>query len=544
MLEPLKLRTLSSLAKVFPDEYPAYREIRTLSALKGETVSFQVAFCWEGGSNWHPNAAEGIAVTAESGLPVKLFRVENIPCSLPIYSGHDDNLLRDKPGLFPDLLRPLDGPVRTLPDQWGSIWAEIAVPESAAAGEYPIAVRFGEICETLTLTVLDAVLPEQTLINTHWFHTDCLSTQYGAPVFSERYWELVENYMKTAVEHGINFILTPLFTPPLDTDIGSERPTVQLVDVTVENGKYTFGFELFRQWVETAHRSGIRYFEIGHLFTQWGAAHAPKVMATADGEYKRIFGWETDASSEEYRGFLREMAAGLIAEIDRLGIRGECIFHVSDEPSEEVFESYKSASDFIYELFGDFKIIDALSSYTYYEKGVVRTPIPANNHIDPFIGNVPELWTYYCCGQYRDVSNRFFAMPSARNRILGMQMYKFDVKGFLQWGYNFWYSRQSRHEINPFLVTDGEAAWPAGDPFVVYPGKDGKPLCSLRLKVFREALQDMRALQLLESKIGKEAVIELLERNLGEPITFSSYPKSDEWLLSVREAVNRRIAES
>jgi hypothetical protein len=51
---------------------------------------------------------------------------------------------------------------------------------------------------------------------------------------------------------------------------------------------------------------------LSHLFTQWGAAHAPKIMATVDGTYRRLFGWETDAISDEYVGFLEAFAAELV----------------------------------------------------------------------------------------------------------------------------------------------------------------------------------------------------------------------------------------
>ena len=122
-------------------------------------------------------------------------------------------------------------------------------------------------------------------------------------------------------------------------------------------------------------------------------------------------------------------------------------------------------------------------------------------------------------------------MPSTRNRILGIQLYKFDIVGFLQRGYNFWYSQYSKYPIDP------------GDAFAVYPGEDRYPLESLRLEVFYEALQDLRALRLLEELIGREAVIEMLEEGLDEPISFRRYPTDDEWLLKKREQINRKIAE-
>ncbi|UJF15626.1 hypothetical protein LZ578_11830 [Jeotgalibaca sp. MA1X17-3] len=74
-------------------------------------------------------------------------------------------------------------------------------------------------------------LPPQKLIHTEWFHTDGMISYYGVEVFSEDYWEWVEKYLVMAVEHGVNMILTPIVTPPLDTEIGGERPTVQLVGI-------------------------------------------------------------------------------------------------------------------------------------------------------------------------------------------------------------------------------------------------------------------------------------------------------------------------
>ena len=189
------------------------------------------------------------------------------------------------------------------------------------------------------------------------------------------------------------------------------------------------------------------------------------------------------------------------------------------------------------------KVIDALSNIEFYEQGLLERPIPANNHIEPFIGRVPELWTYYCCGQHRDgVSNRFFAMPGWRTRVLGFQLWKFRCAGFLQWGFNFWNSRHSiEKNIDPFTITDGGLAWPSGDPFVVYPGENGQPLLSLRLKQFHEALQDLRALRLLERKIGYAAALAILEQGLDEPITFSQYPRSAAWLLATRERINQAL---
>jgi hypothetical protein len=344
-------------------------------------------------------------------------------------------------------------------------------------------------------------------------------------------------------------ILTPIFTPPLDTVIGGERPTVQLINVSVGEGEidgsttYSFEFTKLERWVALCQSKGVEYFEFSHLFTQWGAKHTPKIMASIGGVEQRIFGWDTDATGEAYAHFLGQLIPELDRVIRQLGIASCSYFHVSDEPTQEHLESYKKASDLVQKLLPpDYPIIDALTDISFYEQGIVQKPIPSNDHIEPFLeAGVPDLWTYYCCSQFKEVSNRFFNMPSARNRIIGLQLYKFGIQGFLHWGYNFYYSQYSIKPLDPFKVTDALHAFPSGDSFVVYPGEAG-PIESIRLEVFHEALQDLRALQLLETMIGKERTVALIEEDLSEPLTFSVYPRSTEWMLEVRERINQAIA--
>ena len=76
----------------------------------------------------------------------------------------------------------------------------------------------------------------------------------------------------------------------------------------------------------------------------------------------------------------------------------------------------------------------------------------------------------------------------------------------------------------------------------LYPDPNGKPLKSIRLIVFYDALQDIRTFKLCESLYGKEFVINLLEEGI-VPITFKHYPHNAEYMLSVREKINKAIIE-
>jgi len=557
-LPQFQTRCISSLEKVFADEPLHAPSWSRGTALWSETYAFQVAYRSE-------QSLHQLRVVASSELePWMSVRTVGLsPSELPAYAHSDNEVLRRTPGLYPDLLQPMAKEIRGYPGQWRAVWVTVELPTRAeweakagrgpAYGIHPFSIdvwfegaegtRLGG--EQFVLDVLPAELPEQRLIHTEWMHYDCLADYYGVEVFSERHWELIERYASAAVRHGMNMLLTPIFTPPLDTAIGGERRTVQLVDVEVAgDGTYRFGFDKLGSWVDMCNRIGIQYFEFSHLFTQWGAKHAPKIVAKeSEGEEKRIFGWETDATGEAYRKFLGQFLPALVAFIRERGIEARSYFHVSDEPSLEHLDAYRSASAILKEHLGEFLFFEALSDYNFYEQGLVTVPVPANDHIDKFLENgVSPLWTYYCCGQAVDVSNRFFNMASARNRILGYQLYKFRIQGFLHWGYNFWNTQYSLAPIDPYRVTDAGGAFPSGDAFVVYPGEEG-PLDSIRWEVFREALQDLRACELLESRIGREQVLELLEAGLEAPLTFRNYPRDSAWLLSKRQEINERIAQ-
>lgn len=537
----LKIIPLSSLIKVFSDEEPTAQPFTKLSCLSNERVQLQVAFCNDS------DCEVNVKVDCKFKDCINVYYVEEIYSKNPVHALQDNYTLRKKSGYFPELLRPLEGCFNAKANKWNSIWLEVVSNPTLVAGEQKInvALTCGEDVQTIdfTLDVIDAQLPAQTLINTNWFHTDCIATHYNVEVFSDKYWEYVKNFLKVAVDHGMNMVLTPLFTPPLDTKVGGERPTVQLVGVKVTSGEYKFDFTNLDKWIAICDEVGIKYLELSHFFTQWGAKKCPKIIAEVDGVQKRIFGWDTKASGKAYRSFLTAFAEVFKPYLKEKGLEDKVYFHVSDEPFAAIARHYRKASNIVNELFGEYKIMDALSNYKFYKKGLVKLPVPANDHIEPFIGNVSDLWTYYCCVQVKGVSNKFFSMPSQRNRVLGYQMYKFNVKGFLHWGYNFWYKQFSTGPVDPFTETDAGGSFPSGDSFVVYPGDNGAPLISLRLKVFYDAFQDMRALQLLESLIGKEKTMQILEDGI-EPITFAQYPHCDDWQLATREKINAAIKQA
>lgn len=543
-MSQLTLFPTSSLEKIFADEpfIPKY-SYQKASMLINERFSYQIAYYWDG------PVQENVTVTVEGPLHehILIRAVGLVPSQLPVSYHTDDYVLRTTPGLYPDPLYPLPADFALLPRQWRSLF--ITIPETCpvSCGCFEITIAFSGpngqeygVCH-FEIERIPAALPPQKLIHTEWFHCDCLATWYNTPVFSKLHWELIENYIRFAYNYGINTILTPLFTPPLDTAIGTQRPTVQLVDVIKEGDAYRFDYKKLSKWIRMCDKIGIKYFEFSHLFTQWGAGHAPKIIIREHGKEQLYFGWDTDASSPAYRDFLRQFLSSLVDFLNKKQITNRCFFHVSDEPGEEHLPAYTYAINLIREYTNDMPVIDALSSYHLFKESNLPVAVCATDAIEPFLEHhTPNLWAYYCCGQENKVSNRFFAMPSSRNRSIGLALYKYQIRGFLHWGYNFWYSELSRYPINPFVTTDASCRFPSGDPFVVYPGEK-EPISSLRLEVFFQALQDIRRMELLESYTSHEYVVSLLEHDLNAPITFKCYPHDTWWFLNKQEEIHRQL---
>ncbi len=540
MSKNINLYIVSSLEKLYHNDKIPNDFLSSFSMLRNEKKSFQIII--ESDCNFD------CKLELESPFEYSFYSVEYIKSDLPMFEGADDYYRFSDDGYYPDLLIPSSEFVH-IQKGLNIFWVEIVANKNIIGNKSIKICLTNEtdclITKNISVEVIDYDLCFNDFIYTNWFHTDCLASHYNVDVFSDDYWRITRNFLQTANEYGMNCVLTPLFTPPLDTEVGKERPTVQLVDVIVSNGKYFFNFDKLDYWINLAKSCGIKYFEMSHFFTQWGANHAPKIMATVDGEYKRIFGWETKATSKEYTEFLKVFSTELKNYLEEKQLKDYVLIHVSDEPNLSMLFSYSKASKMIHKLFSGYKIVDALSNPLFYTLKIVTSPIPANDHIDKFLGKCENLWTYYCSAQNKkNVSNRFFCNDSIRTRVIGYQMYKFNIKGFLHWGYNFYYTQLSKSLIDPFKVSDAGGKFPSGDSYIVYPSEDGTPYHSIRLKVFYDALQDMAALNALESITNKQKCLDIIEENGKHSITFKNYPHLDHWLLSTREKINYTIKDN
>lgn len=529
----LEALAVDSLQKVFADERPAELDCRTpVVGFAGERTAVQVAVHVPRTEAWQPPVVDvALAVTAPPGVRVRPLAVQDVPVLTPASPGIDgDEYLRTDPGLYPDLLRPMAGGelLTVRPGTWCGLWLRLDLDGEVTDGPQELRIALstpdapgGDVALTVPLHLSRRRLPELDIVNTHWLHVDGLLDQYGTELGSEEFWGILERFLRAAADASITSVLTPVWTPPLDTAVGATRRPTQLVRIREEApGQYAFDLADLRRWLEVARAAGLRQLEMPHLFTQWGARATPAIYAErtdAAGQVRteRIFGWDVPATDPRYRRFLEQLLPPLLAVLEEHWGLDRVIFHVSDEPGPDDLESYRAARAVVADLLAGVRILDALSDLDYARERLVDVPIVATNHAEPFLAaGMGPRWVYYCVSQNRGVANRFIAQASWVNRALGAQLFLNRAEGFLHWGLTFYNAQYSRRSVNPFLDTCAGGGFPGGDAFLLYPGAGGEPLASLRSEVFAEAMLDHRVGQLLRETLGEDRARQIMGEGL------------------------------
>lgn len=526
------------LQRIYPASTKA-RFRRTLNVARGERFSFQV------GVQATDNITLQIEASAPSDLTALIRRVGYVPVPRRYSDVPSDEIdgFAHLPGWVPDAL--FDNTPYTIPaGMTQAYWISGYVKPDARPGLKTIRIKLrphnspGEINglkispksyhhEVLAQVMVHStsLKPRRNFDVTHWFYADALCDWYRVEPWSEQFWEIVKPYMRDLAAHGQNVIYVPAFTPPLD---GIKRPT-QLLEVRRRGrGRYEFDWRHVARWIATARACGLEKFEWCHLFTQWGAKHAIRIYEAPIDRERLLWPPETAATSVTYCRFLAQYLSQLHQFLRQHHLLQASFFHVSDEPSgEEAQTQYRTLRGLLREMAPWMRVLDATSDLRLAQEHLVDMPASVISHSSPCYEHHIPCWVYFCCEPRGRYLNRHLDTPLAKLRMAGWLFYRFGHRGFLHWGYNYWYKRQSRQLINPFYQTDAEtwpSSWVAGDPFVVYPGPHG-PLDSIRWEVFAESLQDYQLLQTLQ--VQPDALAKAL-------VSYQEFPKTPAWIYQQR----------
>ena len=393
------------------------------------------------------------------------------------------------------------------------IWITIEIPTDSEPGVYTGEVeisgnangkRFTE-SKIITIEVYKPIIDHTSLWTTNWFYLDKLSqlnNDEPVEMHSELFWKLVRKMARTMAEYRQNVAKIS----PYDH-----------TDFTYDGNNWSFNFTNYNKMVEIFVEEGvIGRLEGGHLGKRlvpgWSNPYGLYVPTIVnDSINKEVQPLEDPKTKEFYSQFLPTFMQNLQDHgWDKIYMQ-----HIADEPNSGNMDSYIEVTDYITGILPDLKVIEATHEYRLEEQIDVWVPHLATlkHRIDFYTDRLSkgdEVWFYTCHSPKGEFANRFVRLPLIKTRLLHWINFKYDVTGYLHWGYNFWGKGGNiTFADDPFEEASGIAfrsgfAISGGDGWIAYPGyKTIYP--SIRLEAMRDGIVDYELLKMLEEKYPEKA---------------------------------------
>jgi len=535
----------TSLNRVYPTSQPGGAQAAVLVTPRNARASLQVCF-----RNDKVNSAlVRCEVVGADDLSPRVRRVGFVPMrALNTYVPRDEvEGIGHIPGLCPDPLFP-EVTAHVGPHANGVFWISLFVPPDAEPGPREVRIRLTlenefsytdftrpppwsiELIARLDVRPL-TLQPRRDFPVTHWVSADSIWEHYKIEPCGERFWQLADAYLANLVAHGNDTVYTPIFNARHEI---LPRPA-QLLRVTrTAPDQYAFDFTDVRRWVRIALKHGASHLEFTHFFTPapTSGKHPQRIFERGDDKIGPMLRPpEIGATSGTYRKFLEQFLPQFKRFLEEEKVLERSYFHCADEPDGATqIADYRKARGLLKELAPWMRVIDAMSDPHFATERLSDMPIPSIATAHAFAAAGCPAWTYFCCGPRDAYLQRLLDTPLAKIRMAGWLFYKLGARGFLHWGYNYWFTFCTAQIADPFLDA-AVGAWPglpAGDPFVVYPGPEG-PLDSIRWEVFAESLQDYALLQTAGMKADDPLLAALKD--------YADFPKDEAWLREARDSL-------
>lgn len=488
--QSLSVFAVSDMVRVFEDGYnmPLSYDTLKLFGIKGEILSGQFVLNSKKDLNkisikigQLKNEAGNIFSDEYTGWNF----VGSVPLAKNAPNQPADMLIRIAPALFPDYLMEKKQ-LNLKGNKYQPVWLTVKVPENAAAGIYSgnIVVSSMEGNQSLPVSIIiyPLTLPaERHLKVTEWYTTGNFAKFHGIDtVYSVEWFDMLQKYAENMADHRQNVFMVPF------SAIEIYRSA---------EGTFRFDFSKFDRIAEVFwDTERMDYLETGEPAKFVSGGFASTAIAFKDFQVK-------DASKDGSITMSGEEVLPLLlpefeSHLREKGWLTKTFFHIKDEPSNHNALSWIDISSYVHKYAPELRRIDAVC--TSYLFGNIEVAVPKLDHFDAGSEiyrkgqqNGTELW-FYTVGifQANRYPNKTIDMPLTDSRILHWLNYKYDLTGYLHWGWNQW-------NENPYKDV-GEHI---GDAWHVYPVKNGV-LNSLRWEQMRNGIQDYEIFLMLEKKIS------------------------------------------
>ncbi len=514
----------SSLTKVFMDVVPPKgKPDWQLAMARGERESFQLLITT--GKNDLRNVRVVHVGSKRNGLDVKLSLVAHVKTATddPRPWAKTEGIGRI--GWWPDPLltnRPFD----LAAGKTQSVWITLFAPAGTPAGEYSGKLRVdlgnGNFREaSYRVDVLNVDLPlRQHFRNASFMPPGNLSAHYQQELQSSTFERIYKQWARMAFDQHLG----PAFDMLMGwnqievrspTTSGPLGPTEQMLlkregthlvwPMLGTRGKYDF--HLVDELRALGDEYGLRQFAIA-IFSK-----------------NETWAQHTARMKDDMADYLKAYSSHL----RNRGLLNRAYVYNVDEPPEDQWDTVRNNYRFVKSVVPDLntwlclnqpKAVRELQGYTdildvyirQYDKAGVEAIRRKGKQI---------IWA--TCVWPHEHPNLFIEYPAADARAIGWLTYRYGISGFEYWGLNQWGTNTGRKDWVNFTSGDTRTTWqrgstfPWGDGWLLYPGKDGEPLSSIRFENLRDGFEDAEMLHLLAER-GKKKEADQLASQLAPSI--------------------------
>jgi hypothetical protein len=406
-----------------------------------------------------------------------------------------------KIGWWPDPLLP-NRPFDVARGETQPVWVTVGALPGTRAGEYKgtLRVRWAggkPRAVSYRVRVWDVDLPRRReLRNAAFMSPQSLHAHYrpAGGIDGQEFFAIYKRWVEKAFSLHLGPTLDMLMGwvqkgKPAASEEASGRAAHLSWPVRWKDGRYDFA--RVDELVEIGRPYGMRQFGIAI--------------------FDRREAWEDHTATMK-----REMAEYLRAYAEHLRARGmlqEAYVYNADEPPAKLWDTVRKNHEFVKATVPDLKTwlclnepggVKALEGFTdiwdvyirQYEKSGVRARQEAGDQV---------IWAV--CVWPHEHPNLFIEYPAMDARMIGWLTYVYGTAGLEYWSLNSWGPNQGSHDWANFERGDSRTAfqptrWPWGDGWLLYPGRGGEPLSSVRFENLRDGFEDAELLLALD-KAGR-----------------------------------------
>ncbi len=559
----MQVWTKSSYVNVFRDlrmQFSERLETHHLVMARNEYQSFQV--CLRSNSEFTIKSLTFSDLSGEQGSigadQCRYNYVQYVYCPRNSIAMKPSDGIRPAPDYFPDPLSN-DRSIDVARKSTQPIWITVHVPAASAAGEYSgqidIHTTLGVFTVPIAVEVCAVTLPDsnrgtldymhhQQITGAWWmpasegyYPWDPITVCYGYKRWTRAWWTLMEDFALKMREHRQNVLYVN--TPQLLLDGGTELN---------EQGKFSFGWSKLDEYIDFFMKRGvIKGLEGTHIASiDYHLMHFTTFLLRRNSEGALEIGMASH-TSDESENWLEQFLPALQAHIEEKGWLDIWFQHIGDEAMNDAqLAQYAHYYDKIRMLAPKLKVGDPVTHVDFsrylLELGTdIQIPIQSaydenREFFNQAAAQGVRLYLYNCCLPAGGWLNRIIDKPVWNMRVLGWLLYRWGIKGFLHWGFNFWNDWVLQEHLE---ISEEEFK---GDHYTVYPDPHfpDKIRSSIRYEANRDAAQDYELLTILGAKAPEKAqgLVDRIARD-----SRSDFERNVDVLLRVREELVREAAK-